>query len=263
MTGASHRVIDHRIAFRSADAPIVAAIDGFLGATASDDAPTLVFDVDRDPAGQVGLHADDERRFADLDSLVAGLPMLLNLYATWTHHCVALHAGAVRSPSGEVVVLAAPPGSGKSTLTAALVAEGWDYLSDEAVGIRPGSLAAVGYPKRLSLDLAGRELLGLAPDVGDEVDPAALRADVACLSGDVGAIGRVILPRFVEGAAVAFESLSPADAARELIANTFNLARVGQSGLDTICALAETIPVECLRYGDARDVASSVLSSRQ
>ena len=44
-------------------------------------------------------------------------------------------------------------GSGKTTLTAALVRAGWAYGTDEAVGVRAGSLAAVTYPKPLVLDL--------------------------------------------------------------------------------------------------------------
>ena len=88
------------------------------------------------------------------------------------------------------------------------------------------------------------------------VDPVELRADVQRLSGDVGAVTRVILPRHVEGAPCESEPLTASDATVELLANTFNLARVGQSGLDTITALAETVPVERLTYGDANDAVA-------
>ena len=46
----------------------------------------------------------------------------------------------------------ATSGSGKTTLTAALVQAGWSYGTDEAVGVREGSLEVATYPKPLVLD---------------------------------------------------------------------------------------------------------------
>lgn len=68
-----------------------------------------------------------------------------------------LHAGAVAPPDGDCVLLAAPAGHGKSTLTLELARRGWTFFSDDfapldlscgevspfprAVGIVPGSEA--------------------------------------------------------------------------------------------------------------------------
>jgi hypothetical protein len=54
---------------------------------------------------------------------------------------LTLHAGVIEK-GGHAVVLAAPPGSGKSTLCAGLVARGWRLLSDElalVLAAPPGS----------------------------------------------------------------------------------------------------------------------------
>ena len=94
-------------------------------------------------------------------------------------------------------------------MTAAFVAAGWDYLGDEAIGVRPGSCTAVGYPKRLAIDPSSRTALGLAPSEAHDLDPAELRADVVHLAGDVGPIKRVLLVTYAEGADPESVDLSP------------------------------------------------------
>lgn len=271
-TGRVHHVIDHRIVFRACDEDLIARIDGFLdpGTSGSSvenaahgaDAAILVFDVTEDRcSGMITVQSDTLDRFHDRDALLEGLPTLLNQYAVWSHGCITLHAGAVRSPDGDVVLLPAESGSGKSTLTAMLIRAGWDYLGDEAIGIRSGTLTAVGYPKLLSIKRGGRAVLGLAEDsqgvdparrVSSHVDPTGFRSDVARLAGDVGPVTRVVLPTYDPDSRTEVTELmrlEPHEAVVELLANTFNLARIGQSGLDTLCDLAESVRVERLSFG--------------
>jgi hypothetical protein len=65
------------------------------------------------------------------------LPLLLALLATLRprglHH---LHAGALVAPDGRSLVVAGETGSGKSTLTAALVLAGCGFLGDDVVLVR-------------------------------------------------------------------------------------------------------------------------------
>ena len=81
----------------------------------------------------------------------------------------------MRSPAGEVVLLPATSGYGKTTLTAALLQAGWAYGTDEAVGVREGSLESVTYAKPLVLDATSREVLGLAASASPNVRPSDLR----------------------------------------------------------------------------------------
>lgn len=273
VTGRTHRVIDHQIVFRSDDADLLAQIDDFLGTGADEPVSTdpadnddvIYFDVtDDEQTGRVIIRSDTVKTFADRRALLDDLPTLLNQYAVWSHECVTLHAGAVRSPDGEILLIAGESGSGKSTLTAAFVRRGYDYLGDEAIGVRNGTLVAVGYPKPLSIRQSSRGLLGLNSRGSGEpagrlrssthVNPTALRADVERLSGDVGPITHVILPSYVDGAEIQTKRLEPHDAVIHLLANTFNLARVRQHGLDTLCQLADHVHVDSLTYGSATDV---------
>lgn len=237
LLGLVHPVIDHRIVFRSDDGELLHSIDEHLGSGRDGLDPTIVFDVRRKEGGQVVLRTYCERSFPDLGACLDQLTSVLNEYAVWTHTCAAFHAGAVRSPEGEIVLLPAPSHSGKSTITSMFVAEGWDYLGDEAIGVRPGACTAVGYPKRIAIDDASRRFLGLGPSTHDDVDPQQLRKGVARLDGDVGPVAGVLLPRYSEDAPVTREILEPHDAVVELLANTLNLARAGQAALDAVCDL--------------------------
>ncbi len=71
---------------------------------------------------------------------------------------------------------------------------GWDYLGDEAIGVRAGSLVAVAYPKPLSLDAAGRAAIGLDPVEWESVPPSEVRAGAVGLPGEVGPVDLVVPP---------------------------------------------------------------------
>lgn len=257
--GAVHPVLDWAITFRSPQPELLATIDAFLGTgvPSSTGAP-LVFDVHEQGDGQVRLVTDYEWLFPNLAACLNQLTSVINEYAVWTHTCASLHAGAVRSPTGEIVLLAAPSGGGKSTLTGAFVAAGWDYLGDEAIGIRPGTCTAVGYPKRLAIDASSRMVLGLPDSDAWDLDPAELRPGVHRLGGDIGPITRVVLPTYVGDAELTIEDLDPPAALDALLPNTVNLARAGQPALDALCDLATTVPACRFTHGDARQVVSHV-----
>jgi hypothetical protein len=61
-----------------------------------------------------------------------------------------LHAAAA-TRDGVAVIVPAVSGGGKSTLVAALVAAGFDYLSDEIVAIEAGPARITGYHKAIAL----------------------------------------------------------------------------------------------------------------
>lgn len=274
--GAVHSVIDYEIVLRGPDRGLLADLDSYLGSEgiprsgsprgSEPDASrravggdrTILIDVHRSATGELLLTADRQWRFSTVESCLEQLTGVFNSFAVRTRSCAALHAAALRSPGGEIVLLAAPSGSGKSTLAGALIAAGWDYLGDEAIGVRPGTCTAVGYPKRLGLDAGGREALGLGAGERHGTAPEELRAAVVRLGGDVGRIDGVILPSYVAGSELSAESLTPLEAAIELLANTLNLARVGAAGLDAVCGLAEGAPAHRLAYGDAASAAAFI-----
>jgi hypothetical protein len=76
-----------------------------------------------------------------------------------------MHAGVVAGPAG-AILLPAPPGSGKSTLTAALVAAGLDYFSDEVALLTEDTLAVMPFPLAMCVKDTGIDVLAaLFPEI--------------------------------------------------------------------------------------------------
>lgn len=73
-----------------------------------------------------------------IGGLFQGIIERLHPGATWL---AIIHGGAV-ARNAKAAIIAAPPGSGKSTLIAYLVAHGYEYLSDDLVPLRADGMVA-------------------------------------------------------------------------------------------------------------------------
>jgi hypothetical protein len=176
---------------------------------------------------------------------------------------VVVHAAAA-ARDGVGVLLPAGTEAGKSTLVAGLVRAGFDYLSDEAVGVEPDTLDLVPYPKPLSLDTGSWSVLPkLRPDVDEatrpylaeqwQVPPRAIRRGVRI--GSVAA-GVVILPRYEAGAVTRLDPVGRAEALLDVLQQTFRLAQRGSYSLEVLARLLRRARCYRLTVGDL-DVACS------
>lgn len=196
------------------------------------------FEVDRD--GTVLFGCDDPDDVAPL------LLWWVNRTACFeTRHRVMVHA-AVAALEGRALLLPAPQESGKTTLVAALVQQGFGYLSDEAAALDPVSGTVHAYPKWLSVERGSWDLFpGLRPDLAPDqahfaatqwhVDPGTVRPGAVVGSADPEWI---VTPRYVPGAATSLEPLGRAEALAILVEEAFNLRRFGPAGFS---ALAEVV----------------------
>jgi len=253
-----HAVLDDGVRFVGDDAEVLVAIDRLLGL---DDPRPPTIDLGVRESAEGTMHLDGwgpSLTYGSRQAFLDALPSALNQVAASSSTCIALHAGAVRSPAGEVVLLPAVSGSGKTTLTAALVRAGWAYATDEAVGVRAGSLTAVAYPKPLVLDLESQALFGLPPTGTLNVLPTMLRPDAVVLRGDAGPVGRVVLPRFEPGATMSVHPLGPREAVIGIIEHALNLVRVGTTGLEALCQLATEVPVHRLVHGGTAEAVAAI-----
>ncbi len=100
-------------------------------------------------AGTISAYlAPDRRSHAGLD-VDLFLFTTFGLLALMQHDGLyALHAAAVRAPSGAGVLLVAESDSGKSTATLALAQSGWDYLSDDSIVLQAADERLVVLPFR-------------------------------------------------------------------------------------------------------------------
>lgn len=90
-------------------------------------------------------------RMADKAQRVATFEWGLNwCVAAWQQQYLAIHA-AVLEKQGQALILPAPPGSGKSTLCALLMLQGWRLLSDEMCLLDADSGEVVPFVRPVSL----------------------------------------------------------------------------------------------------------------
>lgn len=179
-----------------------------------------------------------------------------------------LHAGAVER-DGLALVLPALPGSGKSTLTAALSLSGWRLLSDEFGAYDPQLQAfrAMLKPvalKNESID-AIRRFAPHAP-IGP-LFPKTRKGAVAHLSAEPDAVtrrleparpGAVILPRWVGGSPTVIEPLPPDRVFAALAFNAFNYSTLGAISFDAVVSIARQCPGWTLIYSDLSDALSVI-----
>lgn len=241
VTGRTHAVIERRIAFRCDDETIVERIDAFLGG-GIDEPATRFFDVVPHDDG-VTLFAADEWEFTDLDQLFRQLPTVVNDDGARSHGVAVIHAGTVRTPDGRVIVLTGPPSAGKSTLTAALVAAGCDYLGDESIGVDLDGKVH-GYPKPLTLRPDTRRILGIDDDDFPHLAVTDLRADTEQVNS-AARVDEILLVRYDpdHSGMLSSRPLEPVPALEAVLGNVLNLARGGEAGLEAVCRLVESVPV--------------------
>lgn len=165
------------------------------------------------------------------------------------HHYLLLHAAALER-GGKAVVLPGEPGAGKSTLTAALMINGWRLLSDELTVVDPGDglLRAVARPvslKNRSIDV----VRSLAPHaVLGEIASDTHKGTVSHLRPSEDSVRRmheparaahIVFPRWREGVVTTLRSRGKADAFMHTASHAFNYSLLGRRGFDLNAALVD------------------------
>lgn len=175
----------------------------------------------------------------------------------------AVHAGVV-ARHGQAVAFPAPSGTGKTTLVAACLAAGFEYVSDEALCVDPGSGRLVPYPRPLALSSWSRHALGLdaarAVDLDpDEVALAPRWAGAAVAEAPV-AVAHVV--RLVRGdGPVALVPAARADAMALLLERSFNHYKQPEAAFRLAGDLARASRSWRLELGDPAE-AAAVLAAR-
>ena len=222
-------------------------------------------------APQAYFKFDDRSAFLPLPAAQA-FPLLewgLNwCVSVHCHQYLIIHAAVVER-GGRALVLPAPPGSGKSTLCAALVARGWRLLSDELALVDLAGPTLMPMPRPISLKNRAIDVIGAFwPEAGiGAVVPDTLKGSVAHVRPPIDSVRRahepatpalIVLPRFEIGAATELRPLSKCDAFMRLVDSAFNYSIHGRAGF---AALAEVIDASVCRtftYGGALDEAVNV-----
>lgn len=176
-------------------------------------------------------------------------------------HCqqyLIIHAAVVER-GGQALILPAPPGSGKSTLCAALVQRGWRLLSDELAMIDPVSGLLEPLPRPVSLKNASIDIIRafapeavLNPPVFETVKGTVSHMQPPADSvrrGQERAVPRwVVLPRYAADSPTELLPLGKAQGMMQLAENAFNYSLHGRSGFETLGRLVDAADCYTFRY---------------
>ena len=176
-----------------------------------------------------------------------------------------LHAAAAEL-HGDGVLLPAPMESGKTTLVTGLLDRGFGYLTDEAVAVAD-DLMVEGYCKPLSIDAGSwRVLAHHEPEVAPSVRPYMADQWQVAVQGFAPVINRssvrlIVFPRYVAGAQLRFEPLSPASAVRDVFASIFvpEGQPVPLDKVRRVCRLVERVPAARLTYSDLGEACERII----
>ncbi len=164
-----------------------------------------------------------------------------------------LHAAAV-AWNGRVAVLAASPGTGKSTLALAALNDGFEYLSDELSPIDLTRLTVAPYPRALCLKAPPPPPYFLPQ--GTHVHGRRFHVPVAALPGpariDDLPIGAFLFLRRLAPQDGVPVPMTPASAVAWLMANALNALAHPADGLDAAVALSGSIAAFELDISDSR-----------
>lgn len=184
------------------------------------------------------------------------------------HDYLVIHAAVVER-NGCAAILPAPPGSGKSTLCAALVTRGgWRLLSDELTLVRLGDGRIVPLPRPVSLKNASIDVIrAFAPDavfsraVQDTnkgtVAHVKAPADSVARALDTASARWIVFPRYQAGAAPLLEPLAQGRAFMQVAQNAFNYSLLGAAGFEALGGLIEGSASYHFRYSALDDALAA------
>lgn len=187
-------------------------------------------------------------------------------FSTQYHRHMVIH-GAVIERNGRALILPAPPGSGKSTLCAALVSRGWRLLSDELTLIQLDELRVVPMCRPLSLKNESLQIIqdfepgttfGAPAHDTSKGTVGHMRAPASSVQrGQESAIPAwVVFPQYQAGAAAQMTAIPKPEAFMRIAENTFNYSMLGLQGFQAIGQLVDRCDCHSFGYGILDDAIS-------
>lgn len=178
-----------------------------------------------------------------------------------TAHC--LHAAAV-ADGDRALIIPASSGSGKSTLTAWLVANGFNYLSDELILLEDDKISAVERPIQIKANgidavspLLIHEALSDNKAKGEQgimrgklvnaVFPASLGGRAS--SASEHSLSAIVYPTYRQGSGFSFEQMSSAEAGMSMMTNHVNARNLEGHGFGEMMQLIRDTACYRLEYG--------------
>lgn len=187
----------------------------------------------------------------------------------YSHQYLIIHAAVVEK-NGNALILPGTPGSGKSTLCAALIQKGWRLLSDELTLIDCMSGNIVPIPRPVSLKNESIHLIKEAfpHTVFSPVVHDTLKGSVSLLKPPSDSVLRtdevafpalVVFPKYQNQADLQIRELPRAEAFMKLADLSFNYSVLGAEGFTVLADMVERCHTFDFVYGGDFEEASDCL----
>jgi len=217
------------------------------------------------PGGSLAFQLGQQHfRYADPDQIVPMFEWGLNwCVATYQSRYLCIHA-AVLEKGGKAVILPAPPGSGKSTLCAMMMLQGWRLLSDEHCMINPVDGAVLPCVRPLSLknnSLAVISKLFPAVDLKQRTENTHKGTMAYLTPTEQSWLYRhqtarpklVIFPKYNAAAnGLSGYALSESALFMQLAINSFNYSVMAETGFHALHQLSSEAEGYCFEYNDGQ-----------
>ena len=231
--------------------------------------PHVRLEISQDRDGDYRL-SRDEKKIYHGDSLAALANSLMDtsIYnlADKCSSGMLFHAACL-SWKGKGIIMPAQSGHGKTTLSAWLLANGFDYLTDELVYMPLESRKAMCFGRPLNVKYGASEIIeNLLGDNRD--DDSIIRGPVAMLvpprlirSGNRAVepeVSMIFFPRYRADTEFSLEKLSPAQTGMAMMSCLVNARNLPGDGFRPTVELARKVPAYSITYPDFDGVFGTI-----
>jgi len=177
--------------------------------------------------------------------------------ANHLHQYLKIHA-AVLAKDGKAIIMPGEPGAGKSTLSAALMCDGWQLVSDELAMLEPETGELLPLNRPISLKNNSIELISALNDglVFGPVSDDTHKGTVVHLQGNYNSAkptesvlpAWLVFPQYTPGAEPDLRSYSKALSFVEAAESAFNYSLLGKQGFFILRDMIERMDCYAYKY---------------
>jgi HprK-related kinase A len=186
--------------------------------------------------------------------------------STYVNYYLKIHAAVIEKDGG-AIIMPASPGSGKSTLCAGLVINGWRLFSDELALIDFLGDKVYSYPRPIGLKNESIEVIRGYGGDGITIGPVAndthkgkvahMKAPDAAIAqaGKPASPKRIVFPKYKKGSRAILTQLTKAEGFERVAINAFNYSLLGEKGFLALVNMIRLCDCYEFTYSDLDDAA--------